>query len=304
MKRQSMKRSFGINLRPGTRIVGKWQGNCYTIVRKLGSGMVGSVYLCRSNGKYVALKISRQSLSMTKEVNVLKALKKAQDKFLGPSLFDVDDFVINKSVSYSFYVMEYINGESFVAFMRKQQLDWVTIVLIQVLTQLHHLHKIGWVFGDLKVENLMIEYKSNRVRFIDVGGTTKRDRSVKEYTEFYDRGYWGLGSRKAEPSYDLFAVVMVFLAIYYPNQFKKKNDPLQQLDNKIDQVANLKLFRKPFKRAIRGKYKSAAEMKDDIFALLANHQSKGKEKREKSWLEPILILLFVNIFFISTLFMF
>ena len=35
--------------------------------------------------------------------------------------------------------------------------------------------------------------------------------SIKEFTEFYDRGYWGLGSRKAEPSYDLFAVAMIMI---------------------------------------------------------------------------------------------
>lgn len=299
-----MKKSFGINLRSGTRIVGKWQNNKYTIIRKLGSGMIGSVYLCHTNGRYVALKISRQSLSMTKEVNVLQSINKAQDKFLGPYLFDVDDWVISKNESYSFYVMEYIKGESFTTFMRRQGPEWLSVVLIQLLNQLHHLHKIGWVFGDLKVENLIVEHKSKQVRFIDVGGTTKIGRSIKEYTEFYDRGYWGLGSRKAEPSYDLFALVMVFLTIYYPTHFKKSISSLKLIDDKINKVNDLTFIRQPLKKAIKGKYNSAREMRKDVMYSLMKYKRGEQDKKSKGWLEPILILIIGNAFYIGTLLIF
>lgn len=274
MTRKWMKKGFGINLRIGTRIVGKWQNKTYTVIRKLGSGMVGSVYLCNHEGNYVALKISRQPLSMTKEVNVLQSLAKAQDEFLGPSLFDVDDWIINEKESYSFYVMEYIKGDSFSVFMRKHNREWIGVILIQLLEQLHHLHMSGWVFGDLKVENLIVEHESKKVRFIDVGGTTKVGRSLKEYTEFYDRGYWGLGSRKAEASYDLFALVMIFLAVYYPNQFKKSANPIRQIDDRIKRIKDLHLYERYFKKAIRGEYNSANQMKRDIVKSFLNSRKK------------------------------
>src|SRR5690625_1531496 len=193
MKNISMKKGFGINLRPTTRIIGRWHQNEYLVIRKLGSGMIGSVYLCKRNGRYVALKISRQSLSMTKEVNVLRSLKQVQDQFLGPYLLDVDDWISSNNESYSFYVMEYINGISFKKFIRQKGPECITTSLIQLLSQLEYLHQTGWVFGDLKEENLIIEQMTKRVRFIDVGGTTKMNRAIKEYSEFYDRGYWQLG---------------------------------------------------------------------------------------------------------------
>lgn len=299
MTRKWMKKGFGINLRIGTRIVGKWQNKTYTVIRKLGSGMVGSVYLCNHEGNYVALKISRQPLSMTKEVNVLQSLAKAQDEFLGPSLFDVDDWIINEKESYSFYVMEYIKGDSFSVFMRRHNREWIGVILIQLLEQLHHLHMSGWVFGDLKVENLIVEHESKKVRFIDVGGTTKVGRSLKEYTEFYDRGYWGLGSRKAEASYDLFALVMIFLAVYYPNQFKKSANPIRQIDDRIKRIKDLHLYERYFKKAIRGEYNSANQMKRDIVKSFLNSRKKVQKKKEKSLLEPLLILIVVNFFYIG-----
>src|SRR5690625_5710049 len=87
-----MRQKHGINIQPNTIINGKWHSNKYLIKRKLGSGTVGTVYLCETNGQEVALKISDQSASMTIEVNVLKALDKVQGNHLGPFLIDVDDY--------------------------------------------------------------------------------------------------------------------------------------------------------------------------------------------------------------------
>ena len=81
---------------------------------------------------------------------------------------------------------------------------------------LDKLHENGWVFGDLKPENLIVTGPPPKIRCIDVGGTTIQGRAIKEFTEFYDRGYWGLGSRKAEPTYDLFAVAMIMINTAYP----------------------------------------------------------------------------------------
>src|SRR5699024_361548 len=164
MKAKWMKSHFGIKLRPYTRIVGKWNTNKYTVLRELGSGMIGTVYLCKHKGRYLALKISRQRLSMTKEVNVLKSIEEAQDKFLGPSLFDVDDWERSGHETYSFYVMEYIKGHSLSYVLRHHDRKWLSIILLKLLDQLEHLHNYGWVFGDLKADNIIIEEKSFNAR--------------------------------------------------------------------------------------------------------------------------------------------
>src|SRR5690625_3096383 len=110
----TLRKKDNIALRPGTIISGKWHRNRYKVIRLLGSGTVGSVYLCSTKRQMVALKISKQSLNMTAEVQVLKALreKKVQDCRLGPYLIDVDDWVTNSGEIFSFYAMEYIKGVS------------------------------------------------------------------------------------------------------------------------------------------------------------------------------------------------
>src|SRR5690625_2662717 len=264
MRKRIPKTGDNISISPQTTIVGKWNKNRYTVKKKVGSGMIGTVYLCLWNGNTVALKISEQSMSMTTEVNVLKSLNKVQDKLLGPYLFDVDDWESYDGNTYSFYVMEYIEGESLNEFIHRNGPEWVGVFVIQLLDQLERLHTSGWVFGDLKNDNLLVEQPLQFARFIDVGGTTKIGNSIREYSEFYDRAYWGLGKRLAEPSYDLFAIVMVFLTVFYPKQFKKTNNSSFIIQQKIASTPELKLFQRSFQKAINGSFTSAKQMKQSI----------------------------------------
>lgn len=256
-------RSQEVNLQHGMAITGRWHKQTYHIIKKLGSGATGSVYLAHINQSKVALKISNNDMAITSEVNVLKHFSKVQGKILGPSLVDVDDCFIGQA-KYSFYVMEYLSGEPVFSFLKTRGQEWFGIFIIQLLTDLHELHKAGWVFGDLKPDNLIIVGPPPRIRWLDVGGTTLIGRAIKEYTEFYDRGYWGMGSRKAEPSYDLFAVAMIMLNIVYPNRFEKKNGGMQDLKLKIEQSLLLKPYKNVLLNALQGNYKTAVEMKTDV----------------------------------------
>lgn len=73
------------SLKPGAAVVGKWNNHSYKIIRQLGKGANGVVYLAESRKGRVALKVSDDSLSITSEVNVLKSFSKAQAKAMGPS---------------------------------------------------------------------------------------------------------------------------------------------------------------------------------------------------------------------------
>jgi len=298
-----MSKKHGIDLKPGTHIIGKWHQNQYIIQRKLGSGTVGTVYLCESNGQKFALKISKQNSSITVEVNVLKEFAKVQGINLGPSLVDIDDFETNHG-TYSFYVMEYLRGESISQFIRRNGSEWIGVFMLQLLADLDKLHHHGWVFGDLKAENLLVVSHPTRIRWVDVGGTTQIGRAIKEYTEFYDRGYWGLGTRKAEPSYDLFAFVMVFLSIYYPNYFSKTVKSKQTIYQKIDKVQPLKPYSYCLKKAINGEYHSSVEMKQDLVSILYSWR-KGRtldqgKNRLPLFIESGGILLLSVIYYLSS----
>ncbi|GAE94210.1 serine/threonine-protein kinase YabT [Gracilibacillus boraciitolerans JCM 21714] len=63
--------------------------------------------------------MSKQSTSISSEVNVLKAFQSVQGYHLGPSLIDVDDYETSDGYQYSFYVMEYISGETLHDFIRR-----------------------------------------------------------------------------------------------------------------------------------------------------------------------------------------
>lgn len=282
MKKNYTSKTQAYKLQPGSYIVGKWHKKTYRILKALGQGATGTVYLAESNHRFVALKVGEDNMAIAAEVNVLKHFSKVQGQVLGPSLLDVDDMqLFGKTIS--FYAMEYLKGKDLLTFIRERGHEWVAIFIVQLLGDLDRLHRVGWVFGDLKPDNLMIVGPPPRVRWFDVGGTTLFGRSIKEFTEFYDRGYWGLGTRKAEPSYDLFAVAMIMVNCYYPRRFDKKNDerPIQQLKQAIGQQDGLRPFRHVLLQALQGKYKDAQMMRKDMMDVISKQSSYEKQSVEK-----------------------
>ncbi|WP_059174210.1 serine/threonine-protein kinase [Bacillus sp. FJAT-27445] len=253
--------------RPGTVVSGKWHRNEYILLKELGNGANGVVYLVKKGNQEAALKISGDSMSITSEVNVLKSFAKARGQALGPSLLDVDDWLTSEGML-SFYVMEYIKGSGLLPFIYNKGKEWRLALFLQLLKDLEKLHENGWVFGDLKPENLIVAGPPPRIRCIDVGGTTLIGRAIKEYTEFYDRGYWGMGTRKAEPSYDLFAVAMVMIATSYPNNFRKGEGGLGQLLGAIRQKKELVPLEPVLANALQGKYSTAREMRNGLLLCM------------------------------------
>lgn len=311
MKNHSISKKPVISLRSGQNLIGKWHQKNYTVVRKLGEGAIGAVYLCTYQGRFVALKISNQDASVIVEVNVLKALQKVQGYRLGPSLLDVDDWSAPNGSTYSFYVMEYLEGESLGSFIHSKGKSYLGVLLVQLLDDLDKLHRSGWTFGDLKTENILVVPNPARIRLVDVGGTTKMGRSIKEYTEFFDRGYWGLGTRKAEPSYDLFAVAMVFLHIYYPRRFERSaGEPSDKLlEKKLQRAKDLNIVYPMLRRAIKGKYRTAGEMKKEVIEKLqqlqrrSHYHSKQRQRKKYPVFESFSISVVASIYWIISLFL-
>ncbi|MDQ0856795.1 serine/threonine-protein kinase [Bacillus sp. V2I10] len=298
---------------PGTIIKGKWHHQQYRILKPLGQGATGIVYLAEGKHGLSALKVSENSMSITSEVNVLKHFSKVQGNSLGPALIDVDDWMNPRTqTQVPFYVMEYIKGKQYLDFIHNNGHEWIGVLTIQLLSNLQELHQAGWVFGDLKPENLIVADRPVQLRFIDVGGTTLKGRSIKEFTDFFDRGYWGLGTRKAEAEYDLFAAAMIVINSVYPKRFKKQGDGGGQLNAVIQSNPYLRQHSAVLNNAILGKYKYASEMKQDFLQSLypkrsrkppasvrqpaPNQQQKKtrvqvkKKSKVSGWLETVMII--------------
>ncbi|MCA1066540.1 serine/threonine-protein kinase [Rossellomorea sp. AcN35-11] len=270
MMNNTSKKPF--NFPPGTVIKGKWYNHIYTIVKELGYGANGIVYLVQGTSGYQALKMSDSNISITSEVNVLKAFSKVQGPPLGPRLLDVDDWEY-RGKNVHFYVMEYIQGTDLLSFVQAKGFSWTGVLVSQLLSDLERIHKEGWVFGDLKPENLIVTGQPYRIRCIDVGGTTISGRAIKEFTEFFDRGYWLGGSRRAEPSYDLFSVGMILINLGYPMRFTKAgNGNMQQLRQAIRSKEQLRKFEGPILNALEGKFQSASEMRVSLLDGLSHTQ--------------------------------
>lgn len=278
------------NVARGTNIKGKWHHKAYTVHKTLGYGATGTVYLAEGKEGLVALKISDDSMAITSEVNVLRHFSKVQG-CLGPSLLDVDDWVNHRQAkTLHFYVMEYLKGTDFLSFIKKNGDEWLSVLMLQLLSDLDRLHQESWVFGDLKPDNLLVVGPPSRVRWLDVGGTTIKGRSIKEFTEFFDRGYWGMGSRKAEPSYDLFAVAMIMINTAYPHRFSKKGElgnHLPELVQAVHAVPSLRKYERVIIKAIQGRYSSAQEMRQELLETISSqtvikkHSAPPKNNQSK-----------------------
>jgi serine/threonine protein kinase, bacterial len=274
-----------INLASGTVITGKWNKNQYKIKSLLGNGANGTVYLASGKDGDVALKMSKDSTNITNEVNVLKKITQVQDSFLGPSFIDVDDYLNPYTrETYYFYVMEYVNGISLPKFIDRNGLEWSSIFIIQLLTLLDKLHSKGYIFGDLKTDNLLVTKEPNKIQWIDFGGVTQIGRAVKEFTEFFDRGYWGLGTRKAEVSYDLFSVTMIFINLHCKKQFLKNGQGIKQIEQMIHQTPSLSPYKEFLMKGLKGEYISANGMKQAL--LMYEQKINITKKRKQKKIQP------------------
>ena len=101
-----------VQLKLGTKIKGKWNSKEYTILRLLGSGENGTVFLVESlEKKQYALKLSSSTIDLSYEIQAIQRLSEAQGSALGFYIFDVDDFIFDE-VQYSYYVMPFQRGVS------------------------------------------------------------------------------------------------------------------------------------------------------------------------------------------------
>ena len=300
---------------PGSFITGKWNKNEYKVIRELGCGANGYVYLVEDRGnRPYALKLSDNGTSIISEMNILKSFSKVQGSALGPSFLEADDF-IKAGIQLPFYVMEYVHGHAFLDFIERKGDSWTGVLMLQLLTSLSVLHSNGWVFGDLKPENLIVASPDYKIRCVDVGGTTLIGRSIKEFTEFFDRGYWGIGSRKADPQYDLFAAAMIIINTAYPKRFQRKGDGYKQLKEMIKQQKALKPYGKLLDKALLGQYPSAIDMRNDLVTLISTprhttkqpvnqgatrqaRRKKGANKKKGNFAETCLLVALISLLYV------
>lgn len=281
------------------QIRGRWNNRIYRLERLLGEGGGGQVYIAVHDGIRYALKLGNHSFDLLSEINVLQKVCKAQGNFLGPSLYDVDDTQIDGKWT-SFYVMEWIQGETLRAHVQSEALSpgRAAEIVSCLLTALDAIHRMGYCFGDLKPENVVIRRQDGIPILIDFGGVTPFGHSVRQFTEEYDRGTWRAGLRKAEPAYDLFAVGMMALELLTGRKvWRTNNTSARRLSSIYDIIRRqkyLRVYQSVFHKAFTGKYRTAQDMNSDW--LVCSRQREGK--KDTRWI-PALFWCSCALFVIS-----
>ncbi len=204
------------DLTQGFTLQGRWAGKSYCVIRLLGSGANGKVYLVWRDQIKVALKLGEDSTAIALEYEHLREVaEKVKIDRIVPELFELEDVTIGGR-TYPVLVMEWIDGIHVEEFIHQRGDIWIAVCLWKIIRLIETLHQQGYAFCDVKPANLLFELHDAEPRLIDFGGVTPIGQAAREFTEIYDRAWWGRGSRKADIAYDTFACAMLGLQLAHP----------------------------------------------------------------------------------------
>src|SRR5262249_32052683 len=152
--------------------VPKWLGERYRVLRVLGQGGMGAVYLAMDEALVceVALKMIAPELAGSE--NGLERLRdevRLAQKVTHPNVcrtFDLEEFEGNWLIK-----MEYVAGETLAERLKRGPLPVAEAVHItrEICAGLAAAHRQGVVHRDLKPHNIMLEAKTGRVVLMDFG---------------------------------------------------------------------------------------------------------------------------------------
>ncbi len=177
--------------------------NRYEIIRKIGGGGMGAVYLASDNnlgGVLRAVKEMVQSYieeeQQEKSVNDFKRESTILSTLDHSSIPTIYDYFFDEKESRFYLVMKYINGGDLSGRLRaapegkideKTVTDW-SIQIADVLDYLHN-RPNTIVYRDLKPANVMLDGNSGRIMLIDFGIARSINKEEKGVTAVGTMGY-------------------------------------------------------------------------------------------------------------------
>ena len=177
---------------PALNSEGQLLGGRYRLIRRLGKGGMGEVFLAQhaTIEKHVAIKIllaerAKQENQKARFLNEAKATAKIRH----PNVIDISDFGETDD-GRAFFVMEHLAGEDLKKYCRRNHIiAWkdIELILLQICSGLGAAHKLGIVHRDLKPDNVfLINHQGidNFVKVLDFGlAKMLHDDSSKKLTK-------------------------------------------------------------------------------------------------------------------------
>ena len=155
------------------RQIGMHLGDNYQVVRELGKGAMGAVFLARdvSLHRLVAIKVLRNELASSVDHRErFRREARMTARLSHPNIVPVHTF--GEIGDFVFIVMKYVHGESLAARLRRDGAMTSSEsrrLLAELAMALDYAHREGVVHRDLKAENILIERGTNRAMLTDFG---------------------------------------------------------------------------------------------------------------------------------------
>lgn len=147
-----------------------WIGG-YKVVRRLGSGGMGTVYACREGGRgdLVAVKLLRADLQISSFLRRFEEERAIHSRLQHPNVCRILGAGAAEQGT-PFIVMEMVEGDHIDAYCRRARLSPFDRLLLfsQVLAGVEYLHKQNIVHRDLKPSNILVG-TDGKVSILDFG---------------------------------------------------------------------------------------------------------------------------------------
>jgi serine/threonine-protein kinase len=272
--------------------------NRYEIVRKIGGGGMGAVYLASDNNLGGVLRAVKEMVQshieeeqQEKAINDFKRESMILSTLDHPSIPTIYDYFYETDEGRFYLVMKYISGGDLSSRLRSAsegKIDEKTVTqwAIQITDVLDYLHSqpTTIVYRDLKPSNIMIDGNSSRVMLIDFGiARSISQKEEKGVTAVGTMGYAPpeLFSGNVEPRSDVYSLgsTMFHLLTGADPQsnpllifdFQKNPRPRQINSQLSDQIERIMMRSVEYNADAR--FVSAAEMKAVLEDHLANLRS-------------------------------
>ena len=267
----------------------------YEIVRKIGGGGMGAVYLASDNNLGGVLRAVKEMVQAhIEEEQQVKAIEdfKRESMILSqldhPSIPTIYDYFFDESEGRFYLVMKYISGGDLSARLRaapEGKIDEKSVVEwgIQIADVLDYLHSqpSTIVYRDLKPSNIMIDGNTGRVMLIDFGiARSINQKEEKGVTAVGTMGYAPpeLFSGNVEPRSDIYSLgsTMFHLLTGADPQSNpllifdfQKNPRPRQINSQLSDQIELFIM-KAVEYNASARFENAAEVRGALTEHLAN----------------------------------
>lgn len=260
----------------------------YEIVKRIGGGGMGAVYLAKDKNLGGAPRAVKEMLqSHLDEAQQIKAIEDFKRESLlltsleHPSIPTIYDYFYDEFAGRFYLVMKYISGGDIAAHLRNApggRVDELTVARwgMETADVLDYLHtrQPPIIYRDLKPANLMVDGNSGRVMLIDFGIARWVHKEEKGVTAVGTMGYAPpeLFSGKAEPRTDVYSLGATMFHILTGTDpqdnpllifdFTKNPSPRQlnpAMSVEMEQILMHAVEYKPENR-----FRSAAELRDAL----------------------------------------